>query len=101
MQFHLIRKRDSRPFNQESKEAWLHQWEEQSRLGRQLEAVCHLEGYKEAYQHFEEQINSLVRSKEVLYDKIEAIESVFRYFENGKTMAEAAEAELEKYKDEL
>lgn len=59
-----------------------------------------MQGYKEAYRHFEDLINNMVREKTVNYDRIDSIESVFKYFENGQKIAEEAVKQLEKYKDE-
>lgn len=64
-----------------------------------MESVTSSEGYKEAYEHFEEIINALIRAKEVNYDYLRGVEDVFRYFETGKSVAENAEKQIEEYKD--
>ena len=85
----------------QDKQEWLEIRNNQIRLGNQLNSVCESEGYKKAFEYFEDQINSLYRNKEVNFDRIQGIESVFNYFESGKEMSALAAKELEEFKDEI
>jgi len=63
--------------------------------------VTNTEGYKEAFLHFEDLINSMYRNKEVNFEMIQGIEAVFQYFEQGKEIKQKAQEELDTYKDEV
>jgi len=43
----------------------------------------------------------MYREKEVNFEYIRGIESVFQYFESGREMMEKAEAEINEFKDEV
>lgn len=96
---HLLRPLKQALTSRSSKEEWLKEWQDVARKGRNREYVTTLEGYQDAYAHFEAVINGMVRAKEINHDKIEGIEEVFRYFEDGRRVAEKAEENINKYKD--
>lgn len=43
----------------------------------------------------------MYRDKEVNFEFIRGIESVFQYFENGREIAKKSQEELDEYKDEV
>ena len=84
----------------QSKEQWQETRNRQLQQGSNLEYVTNTEGYKDAFSHFEDLINSMYREREVNFDYIKGIEAVFQYFEMGKEIKRKAEAELNEFKDE-
>jgi len=87
--------------NPQSKQEWEAPLKSQVKQGSNLHFVTNTDGYKDAFEYFEDQINSLYRSKEVDFDYIRGIEAVFQYFESGKEMKEKAQTDLDEYKDEV
>jgi len=63
--------------------------------------VTQTQGYKEAFKYFEDLINTWYRDKNADLSKIDGIEMVFKYFENGKELKLKAQQELEQFKDQI
>jgi hypothetical protein len=70
-------------------------------LGHNLRYLRETEGYKAVYEHFEDLVNSLYRSKDASFEYIRGIEAVFGYIDSGIEAGEKAAEELEEFKDEI